>query len=109
MTPIHPPALRSPYDYPEQPSPEHVLIDDKHALMRRAHFERLLEYSSTTPTGAYIGKMWRRHDGNFQLAAWKRGEMRGPKPPDPIWLFCWFGQAADPSKVTINYREVLLV
>lgn len=96
------PALDSPFSANAWPQPprEAILIDDKHALMTRATFEQLAEYSASRPSGVYPGKLWRRHDGLFD-----------PKCPPQRrrWLFCWYGTSDDPTKCSINYREVLLV
>lgn len=43
--------------------------------LTKAEFEALPEYSVTNPTGVYIGKRWRRHDGAHD-----------PKCKKPVWL-----------------------
>lgn len=43
----------------QQPPRERVLVDDEHALVSKADFDLLLDYSGSRPTGAYDGKMWR--------------------------------------------------
>lgn len=95
------PALDSPYgpNVWNQPPRDSIAIDATHALMTRGTFEALVEYSGSLPTGAYPGKLWRRHDGIFD---------RQSKEP-PKWLLGWYGPTADPSKVSINFREVLIV
>ena len=85
-----------------QPDPARILIDDAHALMDRATFEALPEYSGTIPTGVYPGKMWRRHDGAYEFA-----QRRTTKPPR--WLLGWYGECDDPKRCSVNFREVLLV
>lgn len=80
-----------------QPPPERIEIDDKHALMTEATFKDLLEYSATIPSGVYPGKMWRRHDGAF--------DMNSKRPPK--WMLCWFGEVRD-GKCEIHFREVML-
>jgi hypothetical protein len=89
-----------------QPLREHILTDDKHAVM--STFADLPEYSSTKPSGVYPGKMWRRHDGIHDMnrrAAYIRGEITLP------WLLCWYGpdEVRDNRVVcSINFREILL-
>lgn len=62
---------------------------DGYVIMRKAVFEKLKEYSTTLPTGAYPGKMWRRQTNTG-------------------WLLCWFGEHEDPDKCTINHRPIIL-
>lgn len=58
--------------YWEQPDKSKILIDDKHALMSRHTLEELKEYSTTIPTGAYEGKMWKAclYTGNGKEMDW---------------------------------------
>jgi hypothetical protein len=86
----------------QQPSTKDILVDDKYALMSRAVFEALPEYSATKPTGVYEGKMWRRHDGAFD----QRFLAGGGKPE---WLLCWYGLCDDPNSVSNNYRKILIL
>ena len=89
--------------YWEQPSPAEILVDDTHALMTRATFDKLAEYSASNPTGAYEGTMWKRHDGDFDEAFKARGGV-------PEWLLCWFGESQiGPGFVSNNHRKILLV
>ncbi len=94
------PPVTHPYGkYWKQPPLDGILIDDTHALMSERDFASLAEYSATNPTGAYEGKMWRRHDGKFD---------RHCKPEDCRWLLCWFGFSDKPDMVSNNYRQILL-
>lgn len=68
--------------YWEQPDPSLIFIDGTHALMTRKTFDRLANYSASNPTGAYPGKIWRRHDGAFDYAFRARGGR-------PVWMLCW--------------------
>jgi len=43
----------------KQPLAASILIDDTHALMWKSDFDKLANYSMSTPTGAYEGKMWK--------------------------------------------------
>lgn len=45
--------------YWHQPPRTAILVDDKHAVMSRASFKQLAEYSSSRPSGVYPGKMWK--------------------------------------------------
>jgi hypothetical protein len=83
-----------------QPSPDAIAIDDTHALMTRATFEALAEYSATKPSGVYPGKMWRRHDGAFDPRC---------GPQDCVWLLCWYGYSSKgEGYCSNNYRIILL-
>jgi hypothetical protein len=87
----------------DQPSTSRILLDDTHALMTKDVFEELKEYSATNPTGAYEGKMWKRHDGSFDREFLARGGK-------PKWLLCWFGfSTKGPDWVSTFYREILIV
>lgn len=86
----------------DQPPTSDILLDDTHALMTTRTFEDLLEYSATNPTGAYEGKMWRRHDGAFD----REFRARGGKP---VWLLCWYGESDKPDHVSNNSRAIILL
>jgi hypothetical protein len=87
----------------QQPARERILIDDTHALMLQAEFERLAEYSATMPTGVYPGKMWKRHDGVYDPVFLAAGGV-------PTWKLCWFGfSEKGPGFCSIHHREILLV
>lgn len=86
----------------DQPPTSSILIDDTHAVMTRATFEALAEYSATFPSGVYEGKMWRRHDGAFDRAFCAAGGK-------PEWLLMWFGHSDKPNSVTNNGRKILIV
>lgn len=73
-----------------QPPVSRILIDDTHAVMERPTLEALMEYSSSTPSGVYDGKMW------------KCRTVTG-------WLLVWYGPSCDPNKCSINKRQVLLI
>ena len=82
-----------------QPHRDDIEIDDKFALMSRATFEKLAEYSCLMPTGVYAGKMWSRHDGVYDPRC---------KPENRRWLLAWFGYHAKPDTCSVNFREILL-
>lgn len=85
----------------QQPDPDAILVDEHHAVMTRESFEQLLEYTGTIPTGAYAGKMWRRHQVDIDA---RRGGVFSS-----LWLLCWYSD--DPEHAgycRINYREILI-
>lgn len=91
-----------------QPDRSLIEIDDTHALMTRLTFESLADYSASNPSGVYVGKMWRRHDGVFDVVFRSAGGT-------PEWLLCWFGpckKAECPGCdkfVSNNWRKILIV
>jgi hypothetical protein len=85
----------------EQPDRREILIDDTHALMSTSAFNRLHEYSATFPTGAYEGKMWKRHNGIFDRDFLRRGGK-------PEWMLVWYGKSDKPGFVSNNLRLILL-
>lgn len=96
MTPS--PRLRQspvpPMDHPygkswPQPDPEEMLFDSKHVLMIQRHFDQLLDYSRSQPSGVYEGKMW-REGGNGK------------------WWLRWFGKSENPGMCSNHVREILI-
>lgn len=75
----------------QQPRIDEILLDDTHALMGKSAFDNLLEYSTSIPSGVYVGKMWK--------GRYKEGG----------WYLAWFSKCEDPKFVNNNYREILLL
>jgi hypothetical protein len=97
---VVPPMVDPHGRYWEQPDPARMLIDDTHAVMTPAAFAELKEYSASIPSGVYVGKMWKRHDGVYDPRC---------KPADYRWLLCWFGESErGPDYCTTNCREILV-
>lgn len=71
-------------------------MDDKTVLLTPRQFEELHEYSATMPSGVYPGKCWKR------LEPWNR-------PTPERTLLVWYGIADDPSKCTIEFRDIEIV
>jgi hypothetical protein len=87
----------------KQPPREEITIDDLHALMSQRAFDRLAEYSTSVPSGVYVGKMWKRHDGAFDRAFLAQGGK-------PTWLLCWYGPSARGQEFcSVHTREILIV
>lgn len=87
------PAMTDPLgQYWQQPNPDEIEIDDEHALMEESAFDRLAEYSTSTPSGVYIGKMWK--------GKYKNGQ----------WYLAWFSKGDDAKTyLKNNYRHILVV
>lgn len=80
-----------------QPSNEHMLFDSKCCLMTNADFKMLLDYSASTPSGVYDGKMWK--------------SLHCIKPKDEIlevWYLKWYEPTNDPELFDIMSREILI-
>lgn len=92
---VVPPITEPMGRYWEQPPTRDILIDDTHAVMSRKTLESLHEYSCSTPSGVYEGKMWRR-----------RAEYRESCDE---WFLCWFGYSAKEGYVSNNCRKIILV
>jgi len=87
---VIPPIIHPKGKYWEQPHRRFIEIDDTHALMSEQTFKVLKEYSSTTPSLVYSGKMWR---------ACRKGK----------WYLCWYVVNADNTKANIFSREILVI
>lgn len=74
----------------DQPDRSRILIDDSHALMTKADFNELADYSWSQPSGVYDGKMWK-----------STGR-------DATYLK-WYHPAEDPNKCAVGVREILIV
>lgn len=82
-----------------QPDRRRITIDATHALLTQSDFELLGEYSCSTPTGVYPGKMWKRDNNAY----------RTPRR-DPEWWLVWFGLSSKGDDwCSNNYRRILIV
>ena|ERR1700694_5194054 len=88
----------------DQPPRSAITIDAENALMTKATFDALHEYTTTVPTGVYNGKMWKaqQHDG---LSRDGRILIRDDKP----WLLLWYGPCDKPGHCSVNSREIILL
>lgn len=85
-----PPMVDPLGQYWRQPKPSEIEIDDTHALMEKGAFDKLPEYSHSTPSGVYIGKMW-------------KGKYKGG-----VWYLAWFSVGdEDKTYLNNNYRIIL--
>lgn len=88
--------------YWDGPSRFDIEIDDSHALMSETTFKKLGEYSCSTPTGVYPGKMWKCHWGIY-IPVEKRTF-------EPYWILRWFGEWCDSSKRDVlNHWRVIII
>lgn len=84
-----------------QPDANKITFRNGNAWMDLKTFKDIPNYSGTTPTGVYVGKTWRRHDGVYDH------RMNAPKPQ---WLLCWYDEhpSGDLDVCTIIYRPIKL-
>lgn len=97
---IIPPITDPMGKYWRGPDMSQVLLDDKSAVMSKAVFDELPEYSTSTPSGVYPGKSWKRNRLIF-LA-------NGSYKPTAEWFLCWFGLHPDPKFVSNHIRRILI-
>ena len=83
--------------YWEQPSRREITVDATHALMSRAAFNKLHEYSMSVPTGVYEGKMW------------KAELFTGRSETELGWYLRWYGPSPDPDKCACHQRRIIIV
>jgi hypothetical protein len=76
--------------YWEQPDRESILVDESIAVMSKETFAMLKNYSSSIPTGTYVGKMWKA------------------KSRDGKWYLRWYDKDEDPQYLSIPTREIIL-
>lgn len=86
----------------DQPDRKAILVDETHAIMTQRTFDQLKEYSATFPNGVYPGKMWKRHDGAFDLEFLRKGGK-------PEWMLVWYGNLPNSKFVSNNFRKILIV
>jgi hypothetical protein len=58
-------------EWRERRSKMSMLLDDTDAVVGRAEFAGLLEYSRSLPSGTYFGKIWKRSNAD---GTWALGE-----------------------------------
>lgn len=71
-----------------QPPLDQIAVDDTHALMSETTFKQLAEYSTSMPTGVYVGKMWSAVIGGTPYLR-------------------WYGRCEKPGHCSNNQREVI--
>jgi hypothetical protein len=85
-----------------QPNRFDIEIDSTHAVMSRKTFEQLSEYSCSTPSGVYPGKMWRCDLQAYRLPSLPR------LPENERHMLKWFGEHPDPKFVSNHWRYILI-
>jgi hypothetical protein len=90
VTDAHPiPEVTAPLGrYWDQPARADVLVDETHAVVTRTTFAKLCDYDRSNPSGAYVGKMWRRGGAG---------------------TLCWFAPDPEPGWVRVETRTLLVV
>jgi hypothetical protein len=83
-----------------QPDTALIAIDATTARMPVAVFRRLMEYSTTMPSGVYEGKMWKAHV-----------PVQSSQEPQEVWTWFlrWYGYSKIvPGHVSNNQRRIVL-
>lgn len=83
-----------------QPDMSVVNIAGETVELTKREFDALAEYSTSYPSGVYIGKCWKRET----MEQTPKG-MRGTG----IWYLVWYGPHADPKKCSINSRLIKFI
>lgn len=81
----------------QQPSSEDWLFDSKCTLMTQAEFDELLNYSASTPSGVYAGKMWK----SFHKWREKSGIIER-------WYLNWYEPTKNDDLLKVECREILI-
>ena len=90
----------------EQPDRLKMVFDSKTVIMSREDFNKLYEYSTSNPTGCYLGKMWKRQNYNI---------IKGDDDEDVIkwlhtWKLCWFDLSSKGDKwCSTETREIIIL
>ena len=66
--------------YWTQPDRKNILIDENVAIMDKISFDTLYEYSTSEPSGLYVGKMWKSKYNDYWCLRWVEPD------PDPGYL-----------------------
>lgn len=63
-----------------------MLVTDDEVFVSARDFDRLPEYSTSIPTGVYVGKVWKARRGE----GWMLGTFEDHDPPDPEFVMTRF-------------------
>lgn len=72
-----------------QPSLDEITFYRDKVIMTKRTFDRLKEYSTSIPTGVYLGKMWK-----FRAI-------------EDVWYLRWFGESSKGSDHCAIYQAVI--
>lgn len=75
----------------DQPNQRRVICDNTIAQITWYDFDKLKEYSTSQPSGVYIGKMWK---GRYDTGK---------------WYLCWYGPHPTPGYCSNNYRDIKIL
>lgn len=99
------PPMTHPYGkHWEQPELEKIIIGEEHALMTQKTLMELKEYSDSTPTGVYEGKMWRSKCAvEIGATHFCHGKI------EVRHYLHWWSSASDPERCSHNARIILII
>lgn len=79
-----------------QPNRLDIEITATHALMSKAAFDQIADYTNSQPTGVYPGKMW------------KKGNRNNDQERGRWWLHWWTAHPTNEKLCCHNVREILI-
>jgi hypothetical protein len=114
------------------------IVDEHMAIMDRAYFDELLEYSASLPTGTYLGKRWKRNtrgavpfwkcsECGSEFSGWIDAEtpceiarLRTKRggcccgtlqhfKPEAIWYMGEYYDCGSPDQVGIRWRKIEVI
>jgi hypothetical protein len=83
-----------------QPDMSAVNIAREKVELTQREFDTLAEYSTSYPSGVYIGKCWKAEEFEQTPKGFR---------PSGIWYLVWYGPHADPKKCSINRRLITFI
>lgn len=107
---VIPPIVHPSGRYWDQPDRSEIMIDATHAIMSKATFDKLLNYTLSSPSGIYEGKMWKSQRWEWDRAseiAVQRGYAQRIMFDE--WYLHWFGSSDKPNMVSNNVRRIIIV
>lgn len=87
------------------PKREDIVIDELYAYMTEITFNKLKEYSTSNPSGVYLGKMWKSRINISK--EWGRIEWLKENSED-VWHLCWYGVATEKDYCNIYTRVITI-
>lgn len=91
-----------------QPDTENFVIDDTHVSMTQRDFDMLPEYSTTNPSGVYVGKCWKSQQSE-QVKVSDHGVTMVKHRWIDKWDLRWFGESTIGPGYCSNHRREIII
>lgn len=104
-----PPMVHPSGKYWDQPDRSRIVLDTRCAMMDRATFLALAEYTTTVPSGVYEGKMWKAQKWVWGGTPLEIGRGYAKRKMLDEWWLRWYGPSARPGYVLTHSREIIIV